>query len=242
MDMKSFVAEWYGKSTGCCGGRSGYHNSDLKIGLPGLGGTLGSCFPIATGLALSIKYSHTDQVVLGFFGDGAGGRGLLHEAFLMSANWNLPVVWICENNGMAVSTPSNLVYPMQDVVDLAAGYHMPGVLVDGQDVIAVYDATKEAVAHVRNDEGPALIECKTFRYKPHAEGLPDSRSPEILAEMREHDPIVLFENKLRAKGILDDALIAQIQQEAVDEVEEAEQFADESPAIDPATMYEGLYA
>lgn len=241
MDMKPYLAEWYAKTTGCCGGRSGYHLSDQKIGIPGMSGTLGGCFPLVAGLGLAVKYSHTHQIVMGFFGDGAGGRGLLHEAMLMASNWQLPVVWVCENNGMAVMTPANLAYPMEDIVDLASSYHMPGMVVDGQDVIAVYEASHEAIERARNGGGPSLIECKTSRFHPHAEGLPESRPPEEIEQMRKRDPVVLFRDQLLAKGILTPELVVQIDRDAAEEVELAESFADESPLIDPDTLYQGLY-
>jgi len=239
---KAFLAEHYGKETGCCHGRAGWHCTALEIGLPGLSGTMGGCFPVAAGLGIACKRKGAGQVVVCFFGDGTGNRGTLHEAMLMAANWKLPIVWVCENNGLAAFVPAAEAYPMEDVAGIASSYRMPGVVVDGQEVVAVYEATHEAVERARGGGGPSLVECKTLRFRPHMEGFPDIRPPEVLEAMAKRDPVLLFRDKLLGLNVLNEALIAKIDAEAAQEMEDARQFAEASPWPNPGELYRGLYA
>lgn len=246
MDPKAFLAEHYGKSTGCCGGRNGYHAVDLANGMVGINGILGSIFSITAGLGIACKKRGQGQVVMACFGDGTAGRGPLHEAFLMAANWKLPIIWLNENNKYGMFVPVEDSFPLKDIADLAAGYGIPGVVVDGQDVVAVWEAVDEAVARARRGEGPTLLECKTYRFALHCEGIADMRGGEVRTKEEieleaSRDPIFLFRTKLLEQGLLTEEMVAHIQAEAKAEMEAAEKFADESPLPDPATLYDGLF-
>jgi len=167
---KGFIAEHYGKATGACGGIAGFHFAEPELGMFGGAGTIGSTFPMALGWGLAAHKRGQGQVVLAFFGDGASNRGTLHEAMNLASVWKLPIVWVCHNNLYAQFMPIKDAYAKEDIADLAAGYGMPGVVVDGQDVIAVHETVQAAVERARNGEGPSLVECKTYRYRSHSEG------------------------------------------------------------------------
>lgn len=246
LDPKLFLAEHYGKETGCCSGRTGYHCVDMSKGIIGFSGILGSAFSVAAGLGIAFKKRGLGQIALCFFGDGTANRGPLHESFLMASNWKLPVIWLNENNqyGMYVHVKDS--FPIKDIADLAGSYGMPGIVVDGQDVIAVYEAVNEAVDRARRGEGPTLIECKTYRVMPHFAGIPDYsggniRSQEEINEGSARDPITIFKEKLEKQGVLTPELIDSIQGDAESEMEAAEKFAEESPLPDPSKLYDGLY-
>ncbi|MBI5445272.1 MAG: thiamine pyrophosphate-dependent dehydrogenase E1 component subunit alpha, partial [Deltaproteobacteria bacterium] len=186
-------------------------------------------------------------VVVNCFGDGTSNRGTFHEAALMAANWKLPIVFVCENNGIGMFVPIAEAHPTEDIADLAHGYGMPGVVVDGQDVVAVAEAVGEAVDRARTGKGPSFVECKTLRICPHALGIPDFvgacvRTEAEVDELRKRDPVKLFRERLLAGGVLTPADVERIDREASAEVEAAERFADESPLPDPATMKQALYA
>jgi len=246
-DPKYFLAEYYGKATGCCCGLSSFHPAAPEFGILGHTGTLGPQFVISAGWALGAKKKGKGQVVVCFFGDGSSNRGQLHEAFNLAALWKLPVVWVCENNGIAVFQPTKDSCPREDIADLAAGYNMPGVVVDGQDVVAVYEATQVAVDRARAGEGPSLIECKTYRYRSHGEGMPDfihaePRPKEEIEAWKKRDPVKLFQEKLLTESILTKADIERIDHEVIVEVEGAVRFAEESPPPDPSILKKVLYA
>ncbi|MFZ5649919.1 MAG: thiamine pyrophosphate-dependent dehydrogenase E1 component subunit alpha [Bacillota bacterium] len=246
LDPKLFLAEHFGKSTGCCGGRTGYHCVDVSKGIVGFSGILGSAFSVAAGLGIGFKKGGRGQVALCFFGDGTANRGPLHEAFLMSANWKLPVIWLCENNQYGMFVHVSDSFPIKDIAGLAGSYGMPGIVVDGQDVMAVYEAVNEATERARRGEGPTLVECKTYRVQPHFAGTPDYsgaeiRSQEEIEREAARDPIVLFRERLLKQGILTTDTVEAIQREAEAEMDAAEKFADESPLPDPDTLLDGLY-
>jgi pyruvate dehydrogenase E1 component alpha subunit len=253
-EMKPLIAGEFGRATGLSHGLAGDHPSYPEIGILGGSATIGSQFPIALGWGLAAKKNGRGQVVAGFFGDGTSNRGTLHEAFLMTANWKLPIVWICENNGYAINMPIKDAYPKEDIADLAFGYGMPGTVVDGQDVVAVYEVVEAAVARARAGEGPSLIEAKTYHFRPHSEGQIDMRHaiPRPKEEKEawfKRDPIKLFEDKLLKQGILTQGDIKRIDQEATAEAQEAERFALESPWAevespwnDPSTLEKSIYA
>jgi len=247
VDPKYYLAEYYGKATGLCGGIAGWHCVAPEFGILGISGTLGPLFVISAGWALAAKKRGKGQVVVCFFGDGTSGRGELHEAFNLAAVWKLPVVWVCHNNGIALFQPTKDSYPRKDIADLAAGYNMPGVVVDGMDVVAVYEATQAAVDQARAGEGPSLIECKTYRYGSHIPGMPDlvhaePRSKEEIEAWRKRDPVKLFHEKVLTEGILTKADIERIDHEVIVEVEGAVRFAEESPPPDPSIWKKALYA
>jgi pyruvate dehydrogenase E1 component alpha subunit len=180
-------------------------------------------------------------------GDGTYGRGTFHEAALMAANWKLPVIWGVENNQYMIYTPTSEIYPKENIADLAFGYGMPGVVVDGQDVIAVYEAFQVAIDRARAGEGPSLIECKTYRIEPHVYAMADikrwkPRPQEEIDVWRKRDPIILLRERLVREGILTQADIGRIDREATEEMEEAERFADESSPPDPKILKQALYS
>jgi len=245
--IKGFLAEHYGKATGMAGGVAGFHGVDIEHGIFGAGGTIGSQFPVSVGWALAAKKNDKGQVAVCCFGDGSSNRGTLHEAMNMAAVWKLPIVWVCENNLYAQFMPLKDAYPREDIADLAAGYNMPGVVVDGQDVIAVHEAVQAAVERARAGDGPSLIECKTYRYRVHSEGSPDishvdPRPQEEIEAWKKRDPIKLFQEKLLEQEILTQADIERMDAEATAEIEEVERFAMESPQPDSDILQKLLYA
>jgi len=172
MALSEMLGDLFGRTTGSTGGKGGgtVHFADPEIGVLGQGGTVGSNFVLGAGAAISQQLLGTDRVVAIFFGDGASARGTWHEAAVQAAVWKLPIVWICENNGWAVSAPITEQSPTEDIADRAAGYGVPGVVVDGQDTLAVHRVAAEAVERARAGEGPTLIEAKTLRIRGHYEG------------------------------------------------------------------------
>lgn len=167
-DFKQMYAELFGRSTGYCKGKGGsMHISDLDLGMLGANGIVGAGPPIAIGAAFSNQYRKTDNVTVCFFGDGASNEGTFHEAANMAAVFKLPVVFVCENNGFGEFTRQERHQAIQDVADRASGYGMPGVVVDGMDVMAVYEAAGEAIMRARRGGGPSLLECKTYRFYDH---------------------------------------------------------------------------
>ena len=213
-----------------------------ELGVLGQSGTLGGCFPIAAGAGLSIKYRGTDQVVVCFFGDGTSNRGTFHEAANVAALWKLPVVWLCENNLYAVSVRVNNSTSVADIADRAAAYGMPGVVVDGMDVLAVHEVVAEAVARARRGEGPSLIEAKTYRFRGHFEGDPQPyRSQEEVEEWKKRDPILLLSARLLAEGMASEEDLAAVRTKVQAEVEEAAEVALRAPMPSPSRLYEYLY-
>jgi acetoin:2,6-dichlorophenolindophenol oxidoreductase subunit alpha len=247
IDPKYYLAEHMGKSTGYCGGVSTFHCCAPEQGMYGLAGTIGSGFPVSVGWGLAAKMNGRGQVIVTCFGDGTSNRGTLHEALLMSANWKLPIVWVCENNGLAIYVPAHEHHPMQDVASLAPGYGLPFQIVDGQDVIAVAQAVMEAVERARVGGGPSFVECKTARFYEHDIGSPDlvgtePRTAEMIERLRQRDPLKLCCERLMAEGILTQQDVEQIDREAKAEAEAAEQFAMEGLMPDPASLDQMLYA
>jgi len=247
LDGKAFLAEHYGKVTGSCLGISGFHFAEPEYGALGAAGTIGSQFPISLGWGLAAKKTGKQQVVLACFGDGGSNRGTLHEAFNLAAVWKLPIVWLCDNNGMAQYTPIKDTYPKDDIADLAGGYNMPGVVVDGMDIMAVYEAVEAAVDRARAGGGPSLIEAKTARYRSHSEGSPDvshtvTRSEAEIAELKKRDPIETFKIKLLKQGVLTEEMVDQINKEADEEIIETEKFSLDSPPPEPSILNKLIYA
>lgn len=239
------MAELVGKATGVCKGKGGsLHLADYAVGSLGESGITGSSIPIALGAGLSAQVLGENRVALCFFGDGAANQGVLYESMNMASAWKLPVIFLCENNHYALSTPAHTVTGGR-IVDRAAGFGMPGVRVDeGQDVLAVYDAVHAAAERARRGEGPTLVEVMTYRFREHSEGLRinvDYRDADEKDYWTSRDPIVLFREALIAKGIATademDAIAAQIEQE----VEDCATFAIESPDPDPSVAFEHLY-
>lgn len=239
------MAELVGKASGVCGGKGGsLHLADFAVGSLGESGIVGSSIPIATGAALSSKVLGLGRVSLAFFGDGAANQGCLYEAMNIAGVWDLPVVFLCENNQYALSTPAYTV-TSGVIAERAAGFGMPGVRVeDGQNVLDVYDAVSAAVSRARRGEGPTLVEVVTYRFNEHSEGLrlgTDYRNAEERAAYLERDPIVLFRRRLVADGVATDEELDRLDAEVVDEVDEAVRFSDESPYPDPSVAFQDLY-
>lgn len=239
------MAELVGKAAGVCRGKGGsLHLADASIGSLGESGITGSSIPIAAGAAFSAQVLGEDRVALSFFGDGAANQGVLYEALNLSSAWKLPVIFLCENNRYALSTPAHTVTGGR-IWERAAGFGLPGVLVDdGQDVLKVYDAVSAAVERARRGEGPTLIEVMTYRFREHAEGLRLAVDYRDAAE-REHwtsrDPIKLFRATLIERGVADAAEMDALEAEVAQEVEAAVRFSDESPYPDPRVAFEDLY-
>ena len=246
-DPKHCIAEHLGKATGWGGGITGFHAADPEWGALGVGGTIGTCFVLSAGFALAAKKRGEGQVALCFTGDGAVQRGQAHESMNMASIWKLPVIWIVENNQMAWFTPFCDTSAIKDIAEMAKSYNMPGEIVDGMDVLAVHEAVQKAVKRAREGEGPSLIECKTYRFRPHSEGRPDvshstPRDKEEIEKWRQRDPIKLYTEKLFKDKSLTQEIVDKIDQELNEEIKQAEKFAIESPYPDPAILNEIVYA
>jgi pyruvate dehydrogenase E1 component alpha subunit len=243
-ELKRTMAEILGKKTGYCKGKGGsMHIADFKIGMLGATAVVGAGLPIAVGAGLSAKLRKTDQVVACFFGEGASNQGTFHESINMASIWKLPVIFVCENNLYAMGTRQSRVMAIENVADRAVAYGIPGVVVDGNDVLAVYETTQKAVERARKSEGPTLIECKTYRHKGHSRVDPAKYRPkEEVEEWLAKDPIKRFKEKLLQTNTLTESEIQQIEKEVSDEIEEAVKFAMESPYPAPEEALEDIYA
>ena len=246
-DVRRAMAELLGKSTGYCKGKGGsMHLADFSIGILGESGIVASALPVAVGAALGSRMQGFDRVVVSFFGDGASNQGACHEAMNLAAIWKLPVIFLCENNQYAVTTHFSDVVAVENISDRAVAYNMPGVLVDGQDVIAVHEATREAVDRARAGDGPALIEARTYRYEDHSEGLnrilrDPYRTEEEIAEWRLRDPIDLHKKNLIDQNVATAEEVDQVQADVAATIDEALQFARESPYPEPEDLFTDMY-
>jgi pyruvate dehydrogenase E1 component alpha subunit len=243
-DLKKMMAEIYGKSTGYCKGKGGsMHIADVDLGILGANGIVGGGAPIAAGAGMAIQYRGDSQVAVCFFGDGASNQGTTQEALNLASAWQLPVVFVNENNGYGISCHISKSMAITDIADRAAGYDMPGVIVDGNDVIAVHEAISAAVDRARKGEGPSLVECKTYRWRGHFEGDACTyREPGELDEWVKKDPIPRFAKKMLDDKILTQKELDQLHADIDAELEEAIAFAEESPLPEPADMFEDIYA
>lgn len=242
-DPGRLMAEIIGRATGCCGGRAGSsHVADASTRNLGVQGIIGAVFPVATGAALAQKRLNSGCVVLAFFGDGASNQGTFHEAMNLTALWKLPIVWVCVNNQYGMGTRFDKTSAIPNVADRACAYDMPGHVVDGNDVLAVYEAACVARARALAGSGPTLIECKTYRHRGHSTFDKNTyRSQEEIDAWVKRDPIVLFENLLRAEDLLTDDLIARIADDAKRANDAAEAFAVQSPEPAPAAVMEMVF-
>ena len=243
-DVRRMMAELYGKASGTNGGKGGsMHITDVSIGMLGVNPIVGMGVTHAVGAALSAKVRNTTQVAAAFFGDGGASQGAVHEAMNLAAIWKLPVLFVCENNGYADATPVEYAVPVADIAIRAAGYDMPGVVVDGQDVLAVLRAARQAVTRARAGEGPSLIECKTYRYYGHHQG--DDPLRYRLAseeqEARKRDCIVRFRQWLTSDGHLEPPELDAIDERNRMRLDEAVRFAEESPLPEPHELYTHVY-
>jgi pyruvate dehydrogenase E1 component alpha subunit len=239
------MAELYGKSTGVCRGKGGsMHLADFSAGSLGESGIVGSLMPVAVGAGLSAHLRGTDQVCLCFFGDGAANCGPFHESLNLAAVWKLPVVFLCENNGYAIHSAQSQTTAVAHIAQRAAAYDIPGVIVDGQDVLAVHRSVSTAVRRARAGEGPTLVEAKTYRYCEHWEStgkVPQYRSEQEIAAWRARDPIDVLAAQMQADGALDEAQLEALRAEVSAEVEAAIEFAERSPLPQPQAAFEDLF-
>jgi pyruvate dehydrogenase E1 component alpha subunit len=238
------MAEILGKKTGYCKGKGGsMHIADFDVGMLGATAVVGAGLPIAVGAGLSIKLRKKDQVVACFFGEGASNQGTFHESLNMASTWSLPVIFVCENNLYAMGTCQSRVMNIKNIADRAVAYGIPGMSVDGNDVLAVYEASQEAIERARSGDGPTLLECKTYRQKGHSRVDPARYRPkEEVEQWLAKDPIKRFEAKLVESQTLTQVEVQKIKTEVLVEVEEAVKFATESPYPDPEEALEDVYA
>ena len=239
------MAELTGKATGICGGKGGsMHLADFKVGSLGESGIVGSSIPIATGAALSAKVLKNNKVSLAFFGDGAANQGCLYEAMNLASIWKLPIIFLCENNQYALSTPAHTV-TAGIVAERAIGFAMPGVRVDdGQDVLKVFETVKAAVNRARAGNGPTLVEVMTYRFNEHSEGLrlsTDYRDQSEREAWMQRDPIKIFGAYLINNGVADLEILTMIEEEIVQEVDAAYKFAEDSEYPEPIVAFKDLY-
>jgi TPP-dependent pyruvate/acetoin dehydrogenase alpha subunit len=245
--LDALMAELMGKTTGICKGRGGsMHLADSSVGILGESAIVGGGIPLAAGAALSARARGTDQVGLTFFGDGASNQGTFHETINMAAAWKLPAIFFCENNRYAVTTSVAVSHGQPDIANRAQGYGIPGLIVDGQDVSAVYEMTYAAVERARRGEGPTLIEAKTYRFDEHQVGLsiigePYRTDEELQEYVQNRDPLVLVTQAL-LKGGVDEAELLQIDREVEMAVTQATNFARTSPVPEPGDVYQYMYA
>ncbi|MGD9048004.1 MAG: thiamine pyrophosphate-dependent dehydrogenase E1 component subunit alpha [Anaerolineae bacterium] len=243
-DPRYMMAELAARSTGYCRGRGGsLHMADFDLGILGANGIVAGGIPIAVGAALGMAMRREQRVALSFFGDGAVNEGAFHEAANLAGLWKLPVIFFCENNLYGEGTPQSKQAPVADLAVRAEGYGFPGVIVDGQDVLAVYQAVKEAAERARAGEGPTFVEAKTYRYRGHYEGDPQVyRLPGELEAWQARDPIPAFRQALLDEGVLDEAALGQIETGVQAELDEAVAFAKAAPIPQPEEALRGVYA
>jgi TPP-dependent pyruvate/acetoin dehydrogenase alpha subunit len=239
------MAELLGKATGICKGRGGsMHFADRRVGIIGESAIVGGGIPLAVGAALSIQLRGTSQVSLSFFGDGAANQGTFGESLNLAAIWKLPVVFFCENNLYAISTPTAKAHGHPDIALRAAGYGLPGVIVDGQDVLAVYETTLAAVERARDGGGSTLIEAKTYRFDEHCTGLnivrPYRTRGELQAYQLKRDPLQLYKARLMTGGVTETELRS-LEEYVAAEVADAVRFAEDSPLPEFADVYQYMF-
>jgi pyruvate dehydrogenase E1 component alpha subunit len=243
-DLKLMMAEIFGRKTGYCKGKGGsMHIADFHLGILGANGIVGGGGPLAAGSALASKYRKTDEVTVCFFGDGASNQGTTQESLNLASAWRLPLVFVNENNGYGISCPQCKSMAVTDIADRAAAYDIPGVVVDGNDVLAVYEAVGEAVRRARQGEGPSLIECKTYRWRGHFEGDACTyRCVEELNEWMAKDPIPRFAAKLVEAGLATAKELEAITEATQKAVDEAVAYAEASPFPEPSELLDDVYA
>ena len=241
--VRGMMAEIYAKATGVCRGKGGsMHIADVDKGMLGANGIVGGGPPLACGAALSARVRHTDQVAACFFGDGASNQGTFHESANLAAIWNLPVIFVLENNDYAQTTPREYAVSASHLTDRAAGYDMPSESVDGMDVFAVHDAAGKAVARARDGKGPTLLECKTYRFLGHCET--DNlkyRSREEEAKAKQRDAIELFRQRVLAEELLTAEALSKVDKTTDEMIGEAIEFAETSPLPDAQECMADVY-
>jgi len=245
-DLRLMMAELFGRATGYCHGKGGsMHIANIDLGILGANGIVGGGLPIAGGAALSIKMRGTDQVAVSFFGDGACNQGTFHESLNLAAAWQLPVVYVCENNQYGLSTAQQRVGAIQDYYLRKEAYGIEGCKVDGNNVLAVYEAAQEAVGRARQGKGPTLIECKTYRWRGHYEGEADRtylyRTKEEIEQWMKRCPIERFKKSLLAEGLAKESDLEKIDRTIQENLDDAIRFASDSPEPNPEDALKDIY-
>ena len=244
MDMTAMAAEIFGRAIGSNKGKGGdLHLADMSIGMLGANGVVCGNTPWACGAALKAKLAQTDQVSVAYFGDGGAGQGVLYESMNLASIWNLPVIFVCENNLYANATPVEYAIAGKDIADRAIGFGMPGKVVDGMDVFSVYEAAENAISRARKGEGPSLLECKTYRYYGHFFG--DNplqyRLKEEEAYWQAKDPINGFRKRVEKEGVFSTRELDNINQELEAKVENAVADADKAPEPQDFELFTDVY-
>ncbi|MBN2239990.1 MAG: thiamine pyrophosphate-dependent dehydrogenase E1 component subunit alpha [Dehalococcoidales bacterium] len=242
-DINRMMAEVFGKKTGYCKGKGGsMHIADFSIGMLGANGIVGAGLPISLGAAVATQLEDNGGVSVVFFGDGATQEGTFHECMSLASLWKLPLVFINENNLWASGIPAATALPVQDIHKKTVAYNMPGYVVDGNDVIAVTEIAGELIEKTRQGNGPVLLECKTYRWHPHFESMPDPRPPEEIEEWKKKCPVAAYERRLLAEGLVTEQDLFDINEAVLEVIEAAVTFADESPFPDPEDALEDIYS
>ena len=244
-DLNRMMAELYGRQTGYCKGKGGsMHIADFSIGMLGANGIVAGGIPIVTGAGLAAQLEGKGRVAVSFFGDGASNAGPFHESINIAATWKLPMLYVCENNLYSAGTIAADTLALSDVAARAAGYGIPGVVVDGNDVMAVYEAAEAAVNRARAGQGPSLIECKTYRWRGHTErpGQEDPRPKEEIEEWRQRDPINRFATSLMEHGLLTEEAWQKMDADILAAIEDAVKFSEGSPFPEPEAALEDIFA
>jgi len=244
-DPKRMMAELYGRKTGYCKGKGGsMHIADFSVGMLGANGIVGAGLPIAVGAAMAAQLEGRGKVAVSFFGDGACQEGTFHEALNLASIWKLPIVFVCENNLYGVNTPAHYAIPLKDIAERAKAYAMPGIVVDGNDILAVYEASRDAIGKARAGEGPYFLECKTYRWRGHAESraFADLRPAEEIAEWKAKCPITRLERKLLGDRLVTREELAAIDRHVLALIAEAVKFAGDSPWPKPEDALEDVFS
>lgn len=243
-DINRAMAEILGKRTGFCKGKGGsMHIADFSVGMLGANGVVGGGYTLAAGAALACKLQKRDNISVVFFGDGASNRGTFHEAANMAAIWKLPVIFVCEMNCWASTTPYRTTTSVENIADRAVGYGIPGVIADGNDVFEVYEAVRVAVDRARQGGGPTLIEAKTYRIKGHFVGDPETyrTREEVNRIFEETDPIKIFEKKAADKFLMTKKAMEDMRRKVEKMIDESVEYARSSPFPEPWELFEDLY-
>jgi pyruvate dehydrogenase E1 component alpha subunit len=246
ISARAVMAELFGKAAGCSSGKGGsMHLFDASLGFLGGHGIVGAHIPLATGMAFAAKYRGTDQVAVCYFGEAAVNNGAFHEALNMAALWKLPAVYICENNRYGMGTALERASAIYDISERACSYDMANEVVDGQDVVIMHAAMERAVQRARADQLPTLLEVRTYRFMGHSMSDPihgHYRTREEVEDQRKRDPIAVWSQRLIAESLMDDAAVKALDQEIVQEVDDAYRFAEEAPDPEPGALYTDVYA
>ena len=246
MSSRAVMAELFGKADGCSSGKGGsMHLFDASKGFLGGHGIVGGHIPLATGMAFSAKYRDSHEVAVCYFGEAAVNNGAFHEALNMAALWKLPAVYICENNRYGMGTALERASAIYDISERACSYDMANEVVDGQDVLAVYQAMDRAVQRARDEKHPTLLEIRTYRFMGHSMSDPihgHYRTREEVEEHRKRDPLIVWGDRLKSEGLIDEEGIKALDAGVISEVEDAYQFADRSPDPEPEALWADVYA